>query len=365
MSAAALASAGPAPIAPGSLRPAAIAAVLLVHALALFGLDWPNDPQGAALPPIEVQVVPQGEPAREAAPLGAATANEAASNPSEAQSLSPSEVQPVAEPPAVQPSAEPPQTLADLSPPERNSETARERPAAAPSEIAPILPEAVRSGSAPALVAELPTQEAAQAEVLPTPEPTPAAPTEMRPQPRARPEPTEAEQQERRRANEAAARRATARREREAERRREAANEERREAAREQAAKRAEQAEPSRRAVASQAGGRAGSASGGGGARGPSVGAISSAAYGALVAAELNRHKRYPEAARAAGAQGVVVVSFVVGPSGRVTSHIISRSSGNAVLDGAVRQMMAAIQLPPPPNGSFRASAPVRFNLAQ
>ena len=81
--------------------------------------------------------------------------------------------------------------------------------------------------------------------------------------------------------------------------------------------------------------------------------------------AELNRHKRYPEAARASGAQGVVVVSFVVGPSGRVVSHAVTRSSGQAVLDSAVGQMMAAVRLPPPPGGSFRASAPIRFSFSQ
>ena len=56
-------------------------------------------------------------------------------------------------------------------------------------------------------------------------------------------------------------------------------------------------------------------------------------------------------------------VVVVVGPSGRIVSHSIVRSSGNAQLDGEVDAMMAAVQAPPPPNGSFRGGLTIRFNL--
>lgn len=85
--------------------------------------------------------------------------------------------------------------------------------------------------------------------------------------------------------------------------------------------------------------------------------------YGAIVAAELNRHKFYPPAARAAGETGSVGVVFAIGPSGRVTSHAITSSSGSAALDAAVRHMMATAHAPPPPGGGFRGSITINFNL--
>jgi protein TonB len=94
------------------------------------------------------------------------------------------------------------------------------------------------------------------------------------------------------------------------------------------------------------------------------TGSVAAATYRSIVSAELNRHKFYPPDARAAGAEGIVTVSFTVGPSGRVTNHSIVRSSGAPVLDRAVDRMMAALALPPPPGGHFRATVPIRFDLA-
>jgi protein TonB len=93
-------------------------------------------------------------------------------------------------------------------------------------------------------------------------------------------------------------------------------------------------------------------------------GSIASANYRSIVAADLNRRKFYPPSARAAGTQGVVVVTFTIGTDGRVAQHAISRSSGRPVLDRAVHQMMAAVSLPPPPGGRFRATVPIRFDIA-
>lgn len=87
--------------------------------------------------------------------------------------------------------------------------------------------------------------------------------------------------------------------------------------------------------------------------------------YGAIVAAELNRHKFYPPGARAAGETGSVGVTFVIGASGRVVSHAITRSSGSSALDGAVNRMMATAHAPPPPGGSFRGSININFNLGR
>jgi periplasmic protein TonB len=96
---------------------------------------------------------------------------------------------------------------------------------------------------------------------------------------------------------------------------------------------------------------------------GAKAGGMSSASYAVLLAAELRRHSFYPAAARAAGATGSVGVAFTVGPSGRVISQSVTRSSGNAALDGAAHAIMSAIHTPPPPGGRFSTSTNLRFNF--
>lgn len=89
---------------------------------------------------------------------------------------------------------------------------------------------------------------------------------------------------------------------------------------------------------------------------------MSLASYASLVATALNRLKVYPPAARQAGITGSVGVSFAIGASGRVTRSSI-RSSGNGMLDAAVRQMLANLHVPPPPNGVFTTSTSINFSL--
>jgi periplasmic protein TonB len=91
---------------------------------------------------------------------------------------------------------------------------------------------------------------------------------------------------------------------------------------------------------------------------------MSLSAYGALVSAEVNRHKFYPPDARGAGAFGNVGVVFTIGPEGTVISHSVTRSSGNAAIDAAVHAMMAAVRLPAPPSGHFLGSIVVKFSLS-
>jgi periplasmic protein TonB len=91
---------------------------------------------------------------------------------------------------------------------------------------------------------------------------------------------------------------------------------------------------------------------------------MSLSAYGALVSAEINRHKFYPPEARGTGAVGNVGVVFTIGPAGTVISHSITRSSGNAAIDAAVHTMMAAVQLPIPPGGQFLGSIVIKFSLS-
>ncbi|WP_170153190.1 TonB family protein [Roseiarcus fermentans] len=85
--------------------------------------------------------------------------------------------------------------------------------------------------------------------------------------------------------------------------------------------------------------------------------------YGALVIAEIQARKYFPESARARGSTGAVGVAFTIGPSGRVSSVSVVRSSGVAELDAAARRIVQSIAPPPPPGGSFSASATIRFNV--
>jgi protein TonB len=79
--------------------------------------------------------------------------------------------------------------------------------------------------------------------------------------------------------------------------------------------------------------------------------------------AELNLRKRYPEAARPARLTGVVMAAFTIGANGQVSAISIMQSSGHAALDVAVRQLITALTLPPPPAGPIRVDVPVEFKV--
>jgi len=159
------------------------------------------------------------------------------------------------------------------------------------------------------------------------------------------------------------------------EQRRQAALEARREAAEEAANEaRLERLREKRRraALARREAMRQESAAQGGGSEAHRAGVANGAAqhaarvnYGAIISAELNRHKTYPPTARERGEFGAVGVAFTVGGDGRIVSHSIISSSGSSALDGAVHGMMRAAHGPPPPSGSFHGSIVVRFNLRQ
>jgi periplasmic protein TonB len=99
------------------------------------------------------------------------------------------------------------------------------------------------------------------------------------------------------------------------------------------------------------------------GTSGANTDATAATNYRALIVAELNRRKRYPEEARQARASGTVMVSFTIETSGRVSSISLMKSSGHNALDGAVRQMLNVVSLPPPPGGAIRVTVPVQFKM--
>ncbi|MGX5825905.1 TonB family protein [Mesorhizobium sp. 43Arga] len=93
---------------------------------------------------------------------------------------------------------------------------------------------------------------------------------------------------------------------------------------------------------------------------------VSPAKWESRLAAWINRHKRYPSAAKSRRAQGNVNVTFTMDASGRVLSARVARSSGDPDLDRAALAVLqgAAVPAPPPELGSrVSRTAPFVFNL--
>ncbi|HUO55710.1 MAG TPA: TonB family protein [Rhodoblastus sp.] len=208
-------------------------------------------------------------------------------------------------------------------------------------EITPAAPPPEPAAIQPPPPVEAPPQVQAPPVETPPPSPAPEA-VEATPVPQAAPVPTPTEKpvDDEKRAREQA--------ERERARRAEL-RDERRKA--EELAERRREAQQARQAA------RRG-ASAARAARGASA-----ANYPGLLVAEINRHRFYPAAARAAGLTGSVGVAFTVGPAGRVVSVAITRSSGVAILDAAARRTLAAIHAPPPPGGRFSTSTTIHFHF--
>lgn len=88
----------------------------------------------------------------------------------------------------------------------------------------------------------------------------------------------------------------------------------------------------------------------------PRAEGMSPKAYGRVLAAEIRR--RTPKVSNHPGS---VEVSFKVGAAGKVTSHKIVRASDPA-LSKVVASILASIQAPPPPGGSFAANQEFTFH---
>jgi periplasmic protein TonB len=94
---------------------------------------------------------------------------------------------------------------------------------------------------------------------------------------------------------------------------------------------------------------------------------LGSQAYGALASAWLERHKRYPDAARQRGEEGSAVLRFEVDRDGRVINYAVTKSSGYLDLDESIEEMMRGATLPPFPAGMtephIQVSVTIRFSL--
>jgi protein TonB len=90
--------------------------------------------------------------------------------------------------------------------------------------------------------------------------------------------------------------------------------------------------------------------------------------FSALIAAQLERYKRYPAMAQRRGEQGVVKLRFTLSRSGGVLNAQIEHGSGYADLDNEVLALVQRAQPLPPipaniPDNTLDIHVPVAFGL--
>jgi len=98
------------------------------------------------------------------------------------------------------------------------------------------------------------------------------------------------------------------------------------------------------------------------------VSGVSPAKWESRLTAWINRHKRYPSAAKSRRSQGNTNVAFTVDSSGQVISARVVRSSGDPELDRAALAVLqgATVPAPPPQLGSrVSRTAPFVFSLRE
>lgn len=91
-------------------------------------------------------------------------------------------------------------------------------------------------------------------------------------------------------------------------------------------------------------------------------------AWQGRLVAQLQRAKRYPDAARAAGEEGVAAITFTMDRTGRVLTVKVARSSGSAALDEeamALVRRAEPLAAPPPEfaGATITLTVPIRFSI--
>jgi len=371
------ASDGAAPWRPRWLRPTIVSVVISAHGLALIALANVGPTPPPAEKTIEVNVVAAGDQA----PAAASAAQASSEAPAEAapeQSKAANEPAPQPPAPDPAPAGDTPPVAAEEPTPVRAPEapaSPEAPPASAEAQTEPLPPPPSDASPAPVEAAPAPVSEASPARAPPAPDeaqieppppvaalttaPPPPASAEARPRSPPAPEasPDQVRTPLRPRPKLQAKLEPTAEPTK-PQRRPEAAERPKPRKAGEAGSGSVTGAKASAAKPGSAEAHRVGEASG----QAADIG-ISRAAYAALVVAQIQAHKFYPESARARGEQGAVGVSFTIGPSGRVGSAAIVRSSGFAELDSAAREILRSISPPPPPGGSFSASTTIRFHF--
>ncbi len=91
------------------------------------------------------------------------------------------------------------------------------------------------------------------------------------------------------------------------------------------------------------------------------------AAWQAALSAWVERHRRYPPAARFRQEEGVVRVRFELDPAGTVRHVAVEAPSGSPTLDAAALALLSGATMPAPPPGLDPArrsiSLPIRYRL--
>ena len=91
------------------------------------------------------------------------------------------------------------------------------------------------------------------------------------------------------------------------------------------------------------------------------------ATWQAALSAWVERHRRYPPAARFRQEEGVVRVRFELDPAGTVRHVALEAPSGSPTLDAAALALLSGATLPAPPAGMDPArrsvSLPIRYRL--
>lgn len=85
----------------------------------------------------------------------------------------------------------------------------------------------------------------------------------------------------------------------------------------------------------------------------------------AMLVSLVEKHKRYPKAARRAGMECVVLVEFTVDSSGKVTGASVIKKSGKGPLDSASQELSnriigTAFNVP---NAGMKIQVPIRYSL--
>jgi periplasmic protein TonB len=328
-----------APLHPRWLRPTVASFVVLAHGLALVALANVSRTPPPAEQTIEVNVVAAGDEAP-VTTSAAQPASEAANQTSPEPGKAPNEPAPQPPAPDSARAAETPPAVTALTP-AAPPPPAQEPPTSVEAQIEPLppppdVPPPAVAALTPAALPPPPVEQPAESSPAPR---APPNPLRNEPQPRAKPQ-AKLEQPERSKPDEKP--------------------------------EKAERAKPRKPVESGSGGGAKASAAMPGSAEAHHVGeangqtadiGMARASYAALVVAQIQAHKFYPESARSRGEQGAVGVSFTIGPSGRVGSASVVRSSGFADLDGAARDILHSIAPPPPPGGSFSASTTIRFHF--
>ena len=87
--------------------------------------------------------------------------------------------------------------------------------------------------------------------------------------------------------------------------------------------------------------------------------------YLEMVRLKIERHKKYPETAKARQIEGFVTVRFVITPQGDILDVEIIKSSGQKSLDkAALKAIHAAAPFPVPPQHLFKGEIPLELTIA-